>query len=252
MDRFGKPRNRCSFHPSQAVVGICSSCLRERLVSLARANYEQRKSEIVYKPDPASWGYLRFRKKNFDDVEGARDLDLVARAKPQNDNSSDEKKEGKVNLSGFRSFLGFFRKTDCRNNVSVLERQENRLQRRHDRCADVQDSWEPSVRTKTGCPSSTRRSVSESRLTGRRYSKGSALRRSSTSYHNEMEDTIESGITKKLPNDGEKDEGKLINASDSMARCRSQRGKSGMRDLEIKDSKANSVINDCLIRAGNP
>lgn len=214
MDRFGEPLNRCTFHPSQTVVGICSSCLRERLVRLARANYEQHSLEIVYKPDSSSWGYLQFKKKNYDDNEEIRNLDQRARIKPQNYNSSDEKKGRKVNFSGLRLFLGFLRKRNCRNNVSVRGRRENGLQRRQDRSGDVQDLWVPSARTKTGCPSSTRRSVSEHRSTARPYSMGPDLR-TYTSYHNErgheeMEDTIESDIRKKLPNDYERDEGKLI------------------------------------------
>ena len=133
---------RCTFHPSQAVVGICSSCLRERLVSLARANYEQRRGEKNYKPDSLSWGYLPFQKRNYDDIEEIRDNDQRAKMNTQNYNSSDEKKGKKVNFSGLRSFLGFLRKRDCRNNVSVRGRRENELQRRQDRSGDVQgNEW---------------------------------------------------------------------------------------------------------------
>eukprot|EP00253_Pinus_taeda_P030168 PITA_30168 len=194
MDRFGEPLNRCPFHPSKAVVGICSSCLRERLLRLARANYDQRRGEINYKPDSSSWGYLPFQKTNNDDIERIPDNDQRARTKPQNYKGSNEKKGRKVNFSGLRSFLGFLRKRDCRNNVSVLGRRENALQRRQDRSGDVQDSCVASV-MKTGCAPATRRSVSERRLTARPYFKDPALRRS-TSYHDEkdheeMEDSIE-------------------------------------------------------------
>lgn len=121
---------RCASHPSQAVVGICSACLRERLMKLAKANYEQRRSEIVYMPDPSSWGYLRFKRKNSDDVEGIRELDLnssrITTSKSENYNSSDKKKAARnVRFSGFRSFLGFLRKRACRNNVCVRGRLED-------------------------------------------------------------------------------------------------------------------------------
>eukprot|EP00253_Pinus_taeda_P030169 PITA_30169 len=187
MDRFGEPLKRCPFHPSQAAVGICSSCLRERLVRLARANYEQRWGEINYKPDSSSSGYLPFQKM-------IRDNDQRPKINTQNYKGSDEKKGSKVNFSGLRSFLGFLRKRDCRNNVSVRGRRENGLHRCQDRSEDVQDLGVRSV-MKTGCAPSTRRSVSERRLTARPYFKGLALRRS-TSYHDErdhaeIEDTIE-------------------------------------------------------------
>eukprot|EP00253_Pinus_taeda_P025000 PITA_25000 len=206
MDRFDEPLNQCPFHPSQAVVGICSSCLRERLVRLARANYEQRRGLINYKPDSSSCGYLPFNKKNYDDIEGIRHNDQRPKIKMQNYKGSDEKKGRKVNFSGLRSFLGFLRKRDCRNNVSVLGRRENGLQRRQDRSRDVQDLGVASV-MKTGCAPSTRRSVSERRLTGRPYFKGAALRRSTTYHderdHDEMEDTTEF-IRMKLPDSSEK------------------------------------------------
>jgi len=204
MKEFREPVSRCAFHPSQAVVGICSACLRERLVKLARANSEQRRSEIVYTPDPSSWGYLRFKRKNYDDVEGSRDLDLnssmITTSKPESYNGSNKKKARSARFSGFRSFLGFLRKRACRNNVCVRGGLEDGMQRRQDPSGYVQDSWIPSVRTKTGCPSSTRRSVSERRSTARPYSEGPALRRSTSDYteremlgsQEEMEDTLDS------------------------------------------------------------
>jgi len=136
MKEFREPVSRCAFHPSQAVVGICSACLRERLVKLARANSEQRRSEIVYTPDPSSWGYLRFKRKNYDDVEGSRDLDLnssmIKTSKPESYNGSNKKKARSARFSGFRSFLGFLRKRACRNNVCVRGGLEDGMQRRQD------------------------------------------------------------------------------------------------------------------------
>jgi len=212
MDIFGEPLNRCPFHPSQAVVGICASCLRERLVRLARVNYEQRRGEINYRLDSSSLGYLPFNKKNCDDIEGIRDNDQRPKMKTQNYKGSDERKGRKANFSGLRSFLAFLRKRDCRNNVSVLGRRENGLRGRQYRSGDVEDLGVPSV-MKTGCAPSTRRSVSERRLTARSYIKDPALRRSTSYYeerdHEEMRDTIEF-IRMKLPDGSEKDEDNLI------------------------------------------
>lgn len=185
MKKFSTPVYRCDFHPSQAIVGICSSCLRDRLVKLARANSEQRRSEIVYTPDPSSWGYLRFKRKNYDDAEVIQEPDTnssrITTSKSElSYNGSDKKKARNVRFSGFRSFLGFLRKRACRNNVCVRGRLEDGMQRPQDRSGYVQDSWIP--KTKSGCPSSTRRSVSERRWTTRGYTEDPTLRRSTSGY----------------------------------------------------------------------
>lgn len=183
MKEFSSPRYRCAFHPSQAVVGICSSCLRERLVKLARANSEQRRSEIVHTLDPSSWGYLPFKRKNYDDVEGIQELDKnsvkITTSNSESCNGSDKKKARNVRFSGFRSFLGFLRKRACRNNVCVRGRLEDGMQRHQDRSGYVQDSWLP--KAETGYPSA-KRSVSERRSTALAYTEGPALRRSTSDY----------------------------------------------------------------------
>lgn len=246
---------RCASHPSQAVVGICSACLRERLMKLAKANYEQRRSEIVYMPDPSSWGYLRFKRKNSDDVEGIRELDLnssrITTSKSENYNSSDKKKAARnVRFSGFRSFLGFLRKRACRNNVCVRGRLEDGMQRHQDRSGDLQDSWIPSVTTKTQCPSSTRRSVSERRSTAMPYShEDPALRRSTSDYleretlgsHEEIEDTI-----KGLWNHSEKYLGKLMHSSVSRTNAGAEELNAEWGTWRSKGSKVDCRINDCL------
>eukprot|EP01018_Ginkgo_biloba_P041188 Gb_00040 [translate_table: standard] len=208
MNAYVEPMFQCAFHPSEGIVGVCSSCLRERLLNLAKTIYEQRRWEIVYTPDPASWGYLTEIRKNNDvytSPSGIRDRYLDAArnsrpmekkmhlpARPPFQNCTNEKKTRKK-FSGLRSLFGFMKKKDIKEEFQADEDQPQDCFEYESTERSGRSSWIASVvalsgktaKEKYSC--SARQSVSEHRSTARPSWEGIVLRRSTSNFEKRID-----------------------------------------------------------------
>ncbi|KAH9299272.1 hypothetical protein KI387_030954, partial [Taxus chinensis] len=165
----------CAFHPWEEIVGVCSACLRERLLNLTTAR-NRTENEPRRLPDlMSSCGCLNNRKRKnggiYYKADGIRDREL--------DTEHAEKKGSKIfKFSGLRSLFGFMRK-EGKHKAAEVDAE--------DRSGDVLQDFYAGEDEGKSCIlksqfSSARHSVSVRRSTAQR----SALKRSTSCFDKEL------------------------------------------------------------------